>query len=422
MVDLIIFDLDNTLVKTDDLIEFRGKENVNVSDEDYLARLRAKATSLQRRILSSDFFIKLSESLPSVQVAVVTRSPRAYARELLNIVYPEIKWAAIVGYEDVDRPKPQPDGLYLAAKHAGVDDREKVILVGDDVSDADAAYRGGCWFVLSEVGLAKPSYAARNRIPDAIVKKENTLLRAITSIKSKLPWLEKVVLEEPLDENYPERVCATSHFTPDGFGEPGKPFRVLSLGRLFAEHQATKNKREWHLLTDEILKYKDTDTFPQEWAVCVRDAMQNQISALRESEGFLQRRKKYKYEVIVTVAPSKLGRKPRMENFLAYIEEANSHDAISDGVVSFAPTAFKFSDAAKSHHGEFLNGVQRFENVRDCLSCENPEQFDGKVVFVLDDVVTTGATLFFMDKICRDNGAVHVICVCLAQTISIKDR
>ncbi len=62
--------------------------------------------------------------------------------------------------------------------------------------------------------------------------------------------------------------------------------------------------------------------------------------------------------------------------------------------------------------------VQRYENVRDCLSVTNEAGFDNKLVFLIDDVVTTGATLYYMDKYSRKYGAEEVFCISLAHTIS----
>ncbi|QXW44855.1 HAD hydrolase-like protein [Pseudomonas amygdali] len=416
MFELVIFDLDNTLALTDDLEVFRGASNLGNKDQAYKSRLITEIKKKNRRLLSSDFFDDLKDSIPNLKLAVFTKSPRTYACTVLNEVYSDVDWESIVAFEDVKNTKPAPDGIFLAAKACGVTNRESVVIVGDDLGDVEAAYHAGVRVVLAELHGAPPNYEAKKRIPDASVVKQKTLIEAILDIGQKLPVLERLVEGVQADNKFFGRVCRAGHFPPRAVEETKLPLQVISLGRLFTEHKSIRQRREWHKLTNEIVKFKSTDNFPIEWAECIRDTIDEQARSHRMKEGAKNSLKKYK--VVITTAPSKKNRPPRMENFLKLIGSVLEELPLSNSTVEVNANMFEFSHEAKSHHGEHLTMIQRYENVRDCLSVTDYADFKNKLVFLIDDVVTTGATLYYMDKYSRANGAEEVFCISLAHTIS----
>lgn len=393
MFELVIFDLDNTLALTDDLEGFRGASNLGNKDQEYKSRLIAEINKKNRRLLSSDFFEELKEAIPNLKLAVFTKSPRCYACTVLSEVYSDVDWESIVAFEDVQNTKPAPDGIILAAKACDVTNREAIVIVGDDLGDVEAAYHAGVRVVLAELHGASPHYEARKRIPDASVVKQKTLVEAILDIGQKLPILERLVEGVQAHNGFFGRVCRAGHFPPRAVEETKRPLQVISLGRLFTEHRSIKPRREWHELTNEIVKFKNTDNFPIEWAKCVRDTVNEQIRIHREKGGIKSLFKKYK--VVITTAPSKKNRPPRMENFLEQIESILEESPLSNSTVEVIDDMFEFSPEAKSHHGEHLTMVQRYENVRDCLSITGDAEIENKLVFLIDDVVTTGATLYY---------------------------
>lgn len=63
-----------------------------------------------------------------------------------------------------------------------------------------------------------------------------------------------------------------------------------------------------------------------------------------------------------------------------------------------------------------LNEAQRLENCRDAFGTKNPEVFHGKVIVLIDDVFTTGATANACAQTLLTVGAKEVIPYCLAVT------
>lgn len=88
--------------------------------------------------------------------------------------------------------------------------------------------------------------------------------------------------------------------------------------------------------------------------------------------------------------------------------------------------ASEFSDIVKI---PFINGIQRIKdtkpqvlfdsgsrwyNVKDVFKCTS--RFDGKRIILVDDVITTGATVHFCTKELKANGASYVMVVTFARS------
>lgn len=61
-----------------------------------------------------------------------------------------------------------------------------------------------------------------------------------------------------------------------------------------------------------------------------------------------------------------------------------------------------------------LSGAERMVNAGRTLLLKKPEATAGRYVILVDDVVTTGATMAVCVSLLRDAGAVGVLCVCVA--------
>lgn len=83
--------------------------------------------------------------------------------------------------------------------------------------------------------------------------------------------------------------------------------------------------------------------------------------------------------------------------------------------VSGIPFVSAFHRMGRSKEQKNLQRKERFENVKGKFSLENSKEIKGKCVFLLDDIVTTGAGMSECVKLLRRSGARFVICVCIAQ-------
>ena len=63
-----------------------------------------------------------------------------------------------------------------------------------------------------------------------------------------------------------------------------------------------------------------------------------------------------------------------------------------------------------------MNAFQRRANADKAYSAINIDSFIGKKVLIIDDVMTTGATINACAKLLKDNGAKLVFPACIART------
>ncbi len=79
------------------------------------------------------------------QIGIISTKYRYRIMELLGKKLPENFLNIIVGGEDVQCPKPSPEGLLFAIKHLGCQ-KENVLYIGDSTVDAETAQAAGVDF------------------------------------------------------------------------------------------------------------------------------------------------------------------------------------------------------------------------------------------------------------------------------------
>lgn len=120
-IELCLFDLDDTLVKTADMEAFRGPANVRNTTEGYIRGVRSTFSGRPcRHIYSEGHLRRLRAEFPKMKWGVFTRAPRAYCTTVLETAYPEWEWDVVVAREDVRNTKPSPDGIQVAMHRLGV--------------------------------------------------------------------------------------------------------------------------------------------------------------------------------------------------------------------------------------------------------------------------------------------------------------
>lgn len=82
---------------------------------------------------------------------IVTNKPRWLSEALLNALNLSERCAVLVCPEDVKHTKPDPEPMYLAAKHIQIDPKD-CIYVGDHPRDIDAGRNAGMYSILAAYG------------------------------------------------------------------------------------------------------------------------------------------------------------------------------------------------------------------------------------------------------------------------------
>jgi HAD superfamily hydrolase (TIGR01662 family) len=145
---MIIFDLDQTLVDTSSVEHLRAARR--------WGDVMGKIATLPVYPGVENLLTGLSAD--GQRLAIVTRSPDMVAKWFIkNRAWPI---EVVVGYHDVKRRKPDPEGLLLAMKRAGAKP-EETLHIGDQAHDTEAARGAGVraigvtWGIADHTELAK---------------------------------------------------------------------------------------------------------------------------------------------------------------------------------------------------------------------------------------------------------------------------
>lgn len=410
MFKVSLFDLDDTLVRTEDLKDVREACKDNADAKNLKAVRVGLAGRQGRHIYTSDMLRKIRKSYPKLKLGVFSRSPRSYVDTVLAWAYPDFDWDIVVAYEDVGRTKPHGDGIDLAMDSFGVRQLDEVMLVGDIDVDVRAAYNCGCVAILD-----RSSWPARKRsehwralehVPDALIDTPEEFLSVVARPDTYLPELERLLAGET-GRAASVRFDRINHFVPRAIGGDNKAFPVYVCGRSFTQYESLKYRRQWHNLTQSIEDHKDADKFSKSWIDAIRYFILDQYHAFFGPAN-----------LFVTVVPHRPGRKDRLETLLTQLKESITQKPIKNYNISVVPDLLAFKDGVKSQHNDHLNRDQRFANVRDHLFVQAPQLVaGGKSVLVLDDVVTTGASLIYATTYLKAIGAGDVRCLAIAKSV-----
>ena len=405
-IKLCLFDLDDTLVRTEDLEAFRGQTNVGDQSQGYSRRLLDVYMSrgASRLLYTPLHLAELRRLFPAMKWGVFTRSPRHYAKTILEAAYPGVHWDVVVGYEDVRNTKPHGEGIWVAMLQCGIQTTGEVALVGDNKVDVQAAYQGGCWSILDQSSWGKPwaseRYWAIERLPDAIIEAPSMLAGVLGHPSIHWPEMEHQSDGSSAGKDRWSRLDTINHFYPEGKWVP-----ITVMGRLFGEYEALKPRRRWHALTDQILAHKNATQFPGGWIDAIRGYLGKVVGT----------------NSLVTVIPFKPGRNPRLEALLGQVQTSDQAHPIRQGIhIEFDPSVLAFRVGAVSSHGNHLSKEERFSNVGQNLYVQKIESIRGRDVVVIDDVATTGATLLWAHRYLLQAGARSVKCMSLTKAVSDK--
>ena len=135
-----------------------GQTDLYPGVREMLAKLRSR--QIRTGIVTTKYHYRIDQILV-----------RFGAAELIN---------AIVGAEDVNRPKPDPQGIYLAMQRLE-STPETTLYVGDSVVDALAARQAGIAFVAVLTGTT-PAEAFQPYQPHALLRGSSEILTMIESL------------------------------------------------------------------------------------------------------------------------------------------------------------------------------------------------------------------------------------------------
>jgi Haloacid dehalogenase-like hydrolase/Phosphoribosyl transferase domain len=326
-----------------------------------------------------------------VPLGVLTRMSRTDSEVVLHALFPRLRWAAVVSGTDLECPVPHPDGLELLADQLQLTDNAQLIYICDGVDDIEAAYHAG-----TTVGLATWTHTDRQAsrlLPDAVLPDLEALLEFLTAPARFFPPLESS--QSSRHTGIPEKMTfrSVALTRPDG-----GTLSVNVLGRYFARKRAVRHLHDCHRFSQGIARKDEEGAFtvPRAW-----------LPVLRALIGHMAKRHQVD---AVTVIPARRGRDPRLERLLERIRDGLGGAWSGE----YLPTLLRFRPDAR--RVRFAGFAERYR--RAAAGLEVVGNVKGKRVMVLDDVLTTGATLAGARDKLLAAGATEVISFALTATIS----
>lgn len=397
MIQAILFDFDNTIANTKSIEAIRETRRYDDLTAETMAEVK-----VYREVPEMLWRLRAA----GVKLGVVTNSARGYIERVMRHLQLTTTFDTVVTYSDVGAAgaKPAPNGLLLALQNLGVKASFEILYIGDDNVDHEASYKAGITPVM-------PAWASR--IP--------------VSIAPALEMNTDMVLEYVVDPSgfklFAER-CAelrTAHFERrelpflplDGEGNVvtvREDMVGFGLGRYFSKKSAaTAWLHSGHALSQEIASKDDAPQFvaPLHWVDMLEHVIRKAPEfAFDDGAPF----------DIVTVVPGKAGRDPRLERLLETIAKRFAGTLDSP---RFIPDVFFFIEDAVSQKS--LNRYERSMESKRALHLNQSysAQLAGKRILVIDDVITTGATIGRTRQLALDAGASHVLAAAVAKTVSI---
>ena len=119
-----------------------------------------------------------------ILLAVVTQKARSFevagVRAGVSVELEELgmtgSFHVVIGFDDVREPKPHPEGILLALDQLDVPP-ERALMVGDTVSDMEAARAAGCWSCLATWGIPDGPDRASRASPDLVAESPQEIIR-----------------------------------------------------------------------------------------------------------------------------------------------------------------------------------------------------------------------------------------------------
>lgn len=396
-LEAAIFDFDNTLVSTGVLKAFRDAAQFGAITDDLVAK-----TKVYRPVVN--LIRKLREN--DVKIGIVTNSPRKYVTRLLDHHQLSGLFDQLVAYDDVgaEGKKPSPAGLDLAIKNLKVRDRSRVAYIGDEYIDVVAAYRAEIIPIVATWG-SKESVST----PPGALLHSMGLLQMASDIDEKMLFAERCADRKSTNFSREEARFLNLDENADVATVRHK-MKTFCLGRYFSQTGATTAAlHDKHELSLEIAK-KDLPggyTPPQWMAEMLLKVVRAAGSYIHEDKRSVD---------IVTVVPRKSGKPERLELVLRKMEELSKG---AGGSIQFRDDILYFDErAVKSLRG--LKPKERRIEQEANLRCR-AKDLAGKSVVIIDDVITTGATINKAIRLVEALGAADVHGLGIAKTVSIQE-
>lgn len=367
------------------------------------------ASSTLSTLLTESDLNYLAKLHQPIKFCIYSRYESSLISATIEEKFPSFRWDCIVPLRRQDSFKEQRRLLVKEIMRLGAEAPSSWIFLGASMLDTKLANGIGAWsFVVTGKDkytdieeLTRKEYRASGS-PDGLLLPDIELIgQAIEKPTSFLPQLERSLEKRPEELAQIGDIRPVHRAVETAEGEVSDA-HVLVLGRYFTKHPIHLRKHQQHTLSQVLLEAKDSGVYPDE----VASALRSVLFRICKSGDFL-----------VTTIPSRHGRPKRMERLLGIVEQDFHRSAGLWAEVEFSNDVFVFKNNDKPLSASRLTRAERIASVFGSLDLDSARDFSGKTVVVVDDVLTSGATLLKAKSLIQSKSADHVILLAMAETV-----
>ena len=263
-IRVILFDLDNTLLQTDKLEQFRtlgNESNLDSYEKEFSSTLDSLAEE-KPYYFTNETLIWLIKR--NILLGVVTKSPMHYAVKLLDrffLPYGKKIFNVLITHEDVQKQKPNEEGIFRALNSLQEKFPElksnlrgnEVLYVGNEALDVRTAYNAGCLAALKINDFEQIKEKNLDHLPELVIRTEADLKNIVIEPENCLPYMEsslqRTELKAPVFLNLNKKI-------------EKKSYEIIVAGHYFPDTESFKCKHNFHMFTSSlncfIWKYYNT--------------------------------------------------------------------------------------------------------------------------------------------------------------------
>lgn len=415
--DLLLFDLDNTLIVSDHLAEIRTKLASNI-DENLINELHKEALKLTV-LIPEAIFIEIKRKFPSIKFGIFTRAIKLYTEIVLKNCFPSITWDCLITNESCET-KPSPEGISIASNIVGITELNKIALIGDDLSDIRSAYQSGIYMILfknwpsdwnnkKSRNYDKSKFYIEELHSDAILKNPSEIIDLIESPFKYLLPIEAIEYSSDITETQEFKMGMLRTDTCKCWNKENNNYiEATILGKYFVSHQNRdkynfEKKRKLHKQTAQLINSKRSNSYPPTWAAYCANFIRR--SAPLNLMGVNKK-------IIISCIPFRPGNPKRLEIFINDIKKQMSNNTN----IIFDENLLRFKDGVKSN--KELSKKERAINIRDHLEVIHSDNIRDAFIFVVDDICTSGSSFYYASHYLKRSGASIIKCIALAKSVS----
>ena len=146
---------------------WRWREAKNLAEEIYNSADKIQAETYRATLYTGVEATLREMRSAGLKLAIATNAPRVSAEDLMRSMGVHGLFEALVGADEVDRPKPAPDMILLACEKCGCAPN-KAIYVGDMLEDMNAGRQASAKAVIAVRSELVPA-AEIERLSDAVI-------------------------------------------------------------------------------------------------------------------------------------------------------------------------------------------------------------------------------------------------------------